>query len=34
LTKERTAIDGVLYDKQGQRDHQRKVNVMKGWKGK
>jgi hypothetical protein len=34
LTKESTAIDGVLYDKQSQRDHQRKVSVMKGWKRK
>jgi hypothetical protein len=32
LTEERTTIDGVLYDKQSQRDHQRKVSVIKGWK--
>jgi hypothetical protein len=29
LTEERTAIDGVLFEKQSQRDHQRKVSVMK-----
>jgi hypothetical protein len=34
LTKEITAIDGVLYDKQSQRDHQRKVSVIEAWKGK
>jgi hypothetical protein len=34
LTEERTTIDGVLYDKQSERDHQRKVSVIKGWKGK
>jgi hypothetical protein len=34
LTEEKTTIDGVLYDKQTKRDHQRKMSVIKGWKGK
>ncbi len=34
LTEEITTIDGIVYDKQSQLYHQRKLSVIKGWKGK